>query len=164
MCALKISVPNFQKYRIMTYTDLGKFQPSIIRSHVLSHQFHLSFARNVRVYANVGTENLSPLACNFTRNVSHLPLYFKDFVIFLGTTILSDSSEWLLLCLYLLISGTMFVKLEMFCLRLKRANVLKKILAWLFFIRLNRAKGNISMVKNVFVSSQFPLTRKIFLM
>ena len=55
--------------------------------HVFSHCVHLSFARNTRVYANVGTENLSPLVCNFTRNGSLYPLYFKDFVIFLGTAI-----------------------------------------------------------------------------
>ena len=49
--------------------------------HVLSHWVHLYFARNARGYANDRTEILSPLACNFAKNGSLSPLFFKDFVI-----------------------------------------------------------------------------------
>ena len=61
-------------------------------SHVLSHWVYLSFARrNTRGYSNVGTEILSPHACNFTKKGSLSPLFFKDFVIFWGTAISSDT-------------------------------------------------------------------------
>ena len=72
---MKISVPNFQKYKMITYV-LRKFKPSIIMSHVLSHWVQLSFAFNVRSYANAGTEILSPVASNFIKNGSLSPLFF----------------------------------------------------------------------------------------
>ena len=75
--------------------------PSILSSHVLLHWVHPSFACNPRGYANVDTEILSPLACKFIKNGSLSLIFLKDYVIFLGTAILSDTSEWLLLYLYL---------------------------------------------------------------
>ena len=62
---MKISVPNFQKHRVIT-CRFRKILDSILNSHVLLHWIHLSLARNARGYANVGTEILCPLACNFS--------------------------------------------------------------------------------------------------
>ena len=67
--------------------DLRKSWPNIVSSHVLSHWLNLSFARNARGDANIGTKILSPFACNFTKNGALSPLFFKDFVIFLGAAI-----------------------------------------------------------------------------
>ena len=41
---------------------------SILSSHVLSHCVYPSFPRNDKGRANIGTEILSPLACNFIKN------------------------------------------------------------------------------------------------
>ena len=72
---MKIAVPNFQKYRAITY----RFR-KIESSHVLSHWVNLSFARNARGDVNIGTKILSPLACSFTKNEALSSLLFKGFV------------------------------------------------------------------------------------
>lgn len=73
----------------------------------------LSFARNAKDDANVGSETPFSLACNFTKNGVLSPLFFKDFANILGTIFLSNNSEWLLLYLHLLVFGPFLQRFEM---------------------------------------------------
>ena len=77
---MKISVLNFQKYRVTTY----RFRKILAwyTKLSLSHWVHLFFALNARGYVNVGTEILSHFTCEFTKTGPLLLLFFKDFVIF----------------------------------------------------------------------------------
>ena len=76
---MKISVPNFQNYGVMTYR-FRKILAWYIKLTCFVALVHFSFALNARGYANVGIEIMSSFASNFTINESLPLLFYKDFV------------------------------------------------------------------------------------